>query len=156
MASRMQIQFLNQDYGKAEWVKSVSALAPFDTIVSGFSIHHQPDSRKTELYSEIFELLKPGGVFINIEHVAPDNHWNEELFSELFIDSLIAHNQRYQPDIGPEETERRFREREHQHANILAPLDLQLNWMREIGYHHVSCYLKIFELTVFGGIRPNA
>jgi tRNA (cmo5U34)-methyltransferase len=156
VASRMQVQFLNDDYGKTDWVKSVTILAPFDAIVSGFSIHHQPDTRKKELYSEIFALLKPGGVFINIEHVAPDNHWNEELFSELFIDSLIAHNQRHQPHIGPEETERRFREREDQHANILAPLELQLNWLREIGYQRVSCYLKVFELAVFGGMRPDA
>jgi SAM-dependent methyltransferase len=151
----MQLQFLNEDYGKAEWVKAVASLVPFDVIVSGFSIHHQPDLRKQELYSEIFNLLKPGGMFINIEHVAPENKWNEERFSELFIDSLIAHNQRYQPNIGPEETERRFREREDQYANILAPLDLQLNWMREIGYQQVSCYLKIFELAVFGGMHPN-
>ena len=101
-------------------------------------------------------MLKPGGVFINIEHIAPENAWNEELFNEIFIDSLIAHNERHQPEIGPEETERRFREREDQHANILAPLDLQLGWLREIGYQRVSCYLKIFELAVFGGIRPDA
>jgi hypothetical protein len=68
---------------------------------------------------------------------------------------MISHNQRHQPEIGTEETERRFREREDQHANILAPLDLQLDWLREIGYQRVSCYLKIFELAVFGGMRPN-
>ncbi len=156
VASRMQVQFLNVDYGNSDWVKSVSTLAPFDAIVSGFSIHHQPHVRKQALYSEIFNLLIPGGVFINIEHIAPDNHWNEKLFNELFIDSLVSHNQRHQPHISPQETEQRFREREDQHANILAPLDLQLNWMREIGYEQVSCYLKIFELAVFGGFRPHA
>jgi len=154
-ANQSQLQFLNVDYGKPEWIDTVASSAPFDAIVSGFSIHHQPDTRKKELYAKIFNLLKPGGVFINIEHIAPDSEWHEEVFSELFIDSLVAHNEQYRPEIGPEETERRFREREDQYANILAPLDLQLNWLREIGYQRVSCYLKIFELAVFGGMRPN-
>jgi ubiquinone/menaquinone biosynthesis C-methylase UbiE len=155
VANRRQLQFLNVDYGQPEWISAVAADAPFDAIVSGFSIHHQPDTRKKELYSEIYNLLKPGGIFINIEHIAPDSEWHEELFSQLFVDSLIAHNQRHQPELSPQETERRFREREDQHANILAPLDLQLDWLREIGYQRVSCYLKIFELAVFGGMRPN-
>ncbi|MBI1278181.1 MAG: methyltransferase domain-containing protein [Anaerolineaceae bacterium] len=155
VANRVQLQFLNQDYGKDDWVNAVRSYAPFDAIVSGFSIHHQADARKQGIYFEIYDLLKPGGVFINIEHVAPDSRWNEELFSQLFIDSLIIHNQQYQPEIGPEETERRFREREDQHANRLAPLELQLEWLRDIGYEQVSCYLKIFELAVFGGKRPN-
>ncbi len=155
VANQRQLQFLNVDYGKMEWTKTIETNAPFDAIVSGFSIHHQPDTRKKELYSEIYDLLKPGGVFINIEHVAPENSWNEELFSQLFIDSMIRHNQRYQPEIDPKETARRFYEREHKDANILAPLDLQLSWLSEIGYQRVSCYLKIFELAVFGGLRPN-
>lgn len=153
--SQRQLQFLNVDYGKHDWTKTVTDRAPFDVVVSGFSIHHQPDTRKKELYSEIFNLLKPGGVFINIEHIAPDSTWNEELFSQLFVDSMIAHSQRNGSELSPAEIERRFREREDQHANILAPLDVQLEWLREIGYQQVSCYLKIFELAVFGGLRPN-
>ncbi len=101
-------------------------------------------------------MLKPGGVFVNVEHVAPDNQWCEELFSGLFIDTLIAHNQKYHPEIGSTEMERRFREPEDQHANIHTPLHLQLDWLRGIGFQNVSCFMQIFELAVFGGIRPNS
>ncbi|MCA0453595.1 MAG: class I SAM-dependent methyltransferase [Chloroflexi bacterium] len=153
--NRNQLQFITQDYGEPEWTASVQTYAPFDAIVSGFSIHHQPDDRKQSIYQEIFSLLKPGGVFINIEHVEPESHWIEERFNELFVDTLIAHNQRQGVDLTPEEVDRRFREREHKDANILAPLDSQLDWLREIGYQHVACYLKMFELAVFGGIRPE-
>src|SRR5215510_65102 len=41
-----QLVFENLDYGDLAWVKSVQAYAPFDAIVSGYSIHHQPDARK--------------------------------------------------------------------------------------------------------------
>jgi tRNA (cmo5U34)-methyltransferase len=39
-------------------------------------------------------------------------------------------------------------------ANILAPVELQCQWLREIGFADVDCYLKVLELAVFGGRRP--
>lgn len=39
-------------------------------------------------------------------------------------------------------------------ANILTPVEDQCAWLREIGYVDVDCYLKAFELAVFGGRRP--
>src|SRR5262249_19541153 len=51
--------FLEEDYGSPSWLKSVQPWAPFDAIVSGFSIHHQPDSRKRQLFREFASLLPP-------------------------------------------------------------------------------------------------
>ncbi len=31
----------------------------------------------------------------------------------------------------------------------------QCDWLREIGFIHVDCYLKYFELAVFAGIKPG-
>jgi SAM-dependent methyltransferase len=50
-------------------MRAVASQAPFDLIVSGFAIHHQPDERKPELYQEIFGLRKPGGIFLHRELV---------------------------------------------------------------------------------------
>jgi hypothetical protein len=40
-------------------------------------------------------------------------------------------------------------------ANILAPLETQLGWLREIGYQDVDCLFKIYELTLFIGRKPE-
>ena len=40
-------------------------------------------------------------------------------------------------------------------ANILAPVELQCRWLREIGYEEVDGYFRIYELAVFGGRRPS-
>jgi tRNA (cmo5U34)-methyltransferase len=45
-------------------------LGTFEVIVSSFAIQHCPDRRKRELYRECFELVTPGGAFVNLEHVA--------------------------------------------------------------------------------------
>ena len=56
------VRCANADYGAASWIASADARGPFDAIVSGYSIHHQPDGRKREVYREIFGLLAPGGL----------------------------------------------------------------------------------------------
>ena len=48
-----------------------------------------------------------------------------------------------------------FNTRPAKEANRLAPLELQLQWLREIGFRHVDCFFKVFELALFGGIKAN-
>jgi SAM-dependent methyltransferase len=149
LGDRQGIQCLESDYGAENWTQQIAQWGPFDAVVSGFSIHHQPDVGKRKIYAEIHELLAPGGVFVNIEHVASPTKWLEHLSDELFVDHL----HRLHPDEPRQETADRFYYRPDKSANILAPVELQCEWLREIGYSDVDCYLKIFELAVFGGVR---
>jgi ubiquinone/menaquinone biosynthesis C-methylase UbiE len=139
------------DYGKPAWVEAVAGKGPFDAIVSGFSIHHQPDRRKRALYREIFRLLGPGGWFVNIEHVAPANPTTSVLFDDAMIESI----HRQQPQSSRAAVRRRFVTRADRSANILAPVENQCRWLRAIGFAEVDCYFKIYELAVFGGQKPK-
>jgi ubiquinone/menaquinone biosynthesis C-methylase UbiE len=143
--------FVQGDYGDPNWIDLIQQHTPFDAVVSGFSIHHQPDERKRTLYQQIYDLLKPDGVFINLEHVAPASAWVESLFDELMIDTIYASQQ----GQTREEVALAHHSRPDKAANILAPVETQCDWLREIGFEHVDCYIKIFELAVFGGVRVN-
>lgn len=154
------------DYGKKTWLKEVrgwkseidqNLQSPisnlFDAIISGFSIHHQPDERKREVYEEIYDLLKPGGIFLNLEHVASPTRWLEERFEEHFIDALVAYHRLNGSGKTAEQVAHDYYNRPDKVANILAPVETQCDWLREIGFEQVDCYLKIFELALFGGIK---
>ena len=142
--------FVLADYGVPSWTEAVAEWAPYDAIVSGYYIHHQPDRRKRAVYREIFGLLNPGGVFVNIEHVSSPSQWLGSLNDAMFIDSL----HRLHPNQSRDDVARLYYDRPDKDANILAPLEDQCAWLRDIGFTGVDCYLKVFELAVFGGRRP--
>jgi ubiquinone/menaquinone biosynthesis C-methylase UbiE len=150
------VVILQGDYADPSWLGLLEGEAPFDAIVSGFSIHHQPDDLKKRIYREIFSLLAPGGIFVNIEHCSSATPWVEQLHDARMIDCQYEAAVRAGSGQTREQVERRFKERQDQQANILSPAEDQCQWLREIGFQDVDCYLKIFELAVFGGRKANA
>ena len=149
-----RLEFILKDYGQPDWVEAIQHTAPFDVVVSGFSIHHQPDAKKQELYQEIYHLLTPGGFFLNLEHVSSSTPWLEKVADEMFIDSLYQFHQENGSHKPREIIAQEFYNRPDKAANILAPVELQCDWLRQLGFIHVDCYLKVFELALFGGMRP--
>jgi len=150
-----QLAFENLDYGDEVWVNRMQTHDPFDAVVSGYSIHHQPDARKRPIYEEIFSLLKPGGWFINIEHIAAESQLAVDLFNNHIINARYVIEQKNGGTKTRDEISDIFMNRPDKDANILLSVDTQCNWLREIGYEEVDCYFRIFELAVFAGRKPN-
>ncbi len=148
------LNFITFDYADPKWVNCVSHRAPFDVVVSGFSIHHQPDIRKRGIYSEVYNLLHHGGMLINIEHVLPKSQWGHKVFDEVFVDSIYEMRMKQGEKLTRSKVAEGYYNRPDKEANILAPVEKQCEWLRKIGYHNVDCYFKILELAVFGGKKP--
>jgi SAM-dependent methyltransferase len=108
------------------------ALGRFDVVVSSMAIHHLEHERKRSLYGEIFELLEPGGVFANFEHVASATH---RLHLRFFaaIDEPLEHE-------DP--------------SDRLLDVETQLVWLREHGFDDVDCYWKWLEMALLVGVKP--
>jgi tRNA (cmo5U34)-methyltransferase len=150
-----KVFFVTEDFGRRSWVKSVSGYGEFDVIVSGLSIHHQEDTRKREIYEEIFNLLAPGGLFLNLEHVASPSPFLHHLHDEFFIDSLHRYHHTLDSTRTREEIAWNHYHSPLRKANILAPVNTQCSWLQQIGFKEVDCYLKVFELALFGGMKPE-
>jgi ubiquinone/menaquinone biosynthesis C-methylase UbiE len=156
LANHSNLKFVNSDFSNNSWIRSVKRESPYDAIVSGYAIHHQSNKRKRQLFHEIFQLLNPGGMFINLEHVASNSKWIESINNSLFVDSLLSFHHRKGSMKSREQVMASYVHRQDKAANILAPVETQCVWLRRCGFTDVDCYFKVFELAIFGGRRHTA
>ncbi|MDA0841119.1 MAG: class I SAM-dependent methyltransferase [Planctomycetota bacterium] len=153
--SGKELTFLRSDFSKADWLAAAGEHGPFDAVISGFSIHHQPDEIKRRIFEEIYSVLRPGGIFLNNEHVLSPTQWIEEASDDCFVDSLHLLHLKKGTGKSKGQVLHEFVHRPDKEANILTLVETQCGWLREIGYEDVDCYFKIFELAIFGGRRPR-
>lgn len=118
---------------KHDLTEPLPALGCFDAVVSSFAIHHLEHERKRVLYGEVFDLLEPGGVFANFEHVASASDCLHLAFFAA-IDEPIENE-------DP--------------SDRLLDVETQLGWLREIGFNDVDCYWKWLEMALLIGVKPH-
>ena len=140
------------DLASPTWSRSVPG--PADAVVSGFAIHHLPDARKRELFAEIRDALVPGGVFLDLEHVASPTSRIAALTDDAMIDHQWLRRRESGEPITRDAVRAEYLGRPDRSANILAPVEAQCGWLRELGFVDVDCHWKWFELALFGGVRP--
>jgi SAM-dependent methyltransferase len=154
-AGNRKATFVVQSFAETSWTQSIEGQGPFDLIVSGLAIHHLVDQRKRELYQELFDLLAPGGLFLNLEHVALGSEWAREAYDELFVDSLWTQHRRRGGEKSREVLAEDWKHRLGKAKDIPAAVELQCRWLQEVGFIDVDCFLKVFGLALFGGRKPT-
>ena len=152
--TRDRWEYLRGDLSTPAWRDALPAGERYDAVVSGFCIHHLPDQRKRALYEEVLELLQPGGIFLNWEHVAAEG-MAEGMFEEYMIERLVEAEQERESPRPPEEVARAYRERAAADDDILVDSVTQCGWLRAAGFERVELFFQLPELALFGGEKPG-
>jgi len=149
-----QVQLVLKDLADPAWHAGLSG--PFHAAVSAIALHHLTDERKQQLCREVFDLLVPGGLFLNDDVVEAPPFFQEH-FSSL-ADRAIQEQEKERAGVlrSIEEirAERAARMRPAGQRSHIAPLSSQLDWWRAAGFTAVDCYWKFLNLAIFGGVKP--
>ncbi len=157
---------ISADMRQADW--QVGLPAPFDAVVSATALHWLAPERLAELYKQLAQLLRPGGIFLNADHVGSDfppiqQAWDEhreemraqelhgsaddwEGFWKTYGDALRV-------DIR--EIHRAVRGDEPGVEDGL-PLAWHFHALKEGGFRCVDCFWRSDGDAIYGGIRANA
>ncbi len=117
---------------------------PFDAVVSALAVHHLPDRAKQDLMYRIAGVLASGGIFVNAEQVAAatptlDVHqiagWRHTVtVAGVSAEDLAAADRRMA-------------------ADICAPVEAQLQWLRNAGFTDVDAPFRDGRFAVIRGRR---
>lgn len=146
-ASGFSWQPVRADLGRPDWARALPA-GGYDLAVSGLAIHHLPSARKRELFAELFALLRPGGLFVNMDYVAVDGPLRG-LFDEDMRAKALAHERAQGGHRGAHEVDL------EDDADFPDPVAEQLRWLREAGFRETDIHFKWAEAAVYGGMRPE-
>jgi tRNA (cmo5U34)-methyltransferase len=127
-----------------DYAKSIPP-GPYDAIVSALSVHHLDDAAKRALFARAFELLAPGGVFVNAEHVRGETDEMEADWDRSWERNARA--------LGSDDAEVAHA-RERMTQDRCSPLSLQMRWLSDAGFVDVNCAFQRERFAVYAGLKP--
>jgi tRNA (cmo5U34)-methyltransferase len=143
---RGRYRYVEFDLGAADWPAEIPRQV--QAIISSLSVHHLPDRRKRELFTEVFDRLAPGGWYLNYDPVTADDPVVEEAWQRV--------NDRRDPQAAAKRSHRTPEEQFHyeNHVRHMAPLAPQLQFLLDAGFRGVDAYWKELDYVIYGGMRP--
>lgn len=115
-----------------------------DTVVSALSIHHLENDEKRALFRNIFDGLKPGGRFINVDLVLGETPESERQNLDAWLDKIKkAGATDDDMDLWHERSK----------LDRFTSLSSQLQWLTDSGFSCVDCFYKYYNFAVFSGIK---
>jgi tRNA (cmo5U34)-methyltransferase len=138
------------DLREPAWRTALPA-GPYDAAVSGFAIHHLPAGRKRELFAEVFELLRPGALFVNMDVVVVEGPLRGLLDEQIAANAIAAERERGGARSDEEIEHGLLADDSDDRPDSLAE---QLDWLRAAGFEEAEVHFKWAEAAVFGAVKP--
>jgi tRNA (cmo5U34)-methyltransferase len=124
---------------------------PFDAAVSSSCLHNLRDfARISEIYGDIHDNLKPGGMFLNLDLInAPTSELEKRYF-------MVTAARRQREGASCEDIQAIVRRADQSPANVPAgafpaSLDQHLAALKSAGFRDVDCFWKELRRALIGG-----
>jgi tRNA (cmo5U34)-methyltransferase len=108
-------------------------LGYFDAVLSSLAIHHLKQERKKALYSEIYSIIRSGGIFCNLDHFASRSRRLSHHFRRA-LDGQRAPNRNHEARLTTVETE--------------------ISLLKKGGFVDVDCYWKWLQFALLISFKP--
>lgn len=147
MLAKAQIRL--EQYKPKVFVQAMTSALPsekFHAVISSLAIHHLSDKDKKGLFKRVFDILEPGGIFINAEQILGETPWQQSLFEETHLDGARA--------LGSSEEEIQAAV-ERMSYDKCSPLQEQISWLKEIGFENAASFFHSFRFAVYAGWKPK-
>ncbi len=119
----------------------------FDLVISSLSLHHLADDEKAALFRTVYGVLRPPGLFINIDQIRGETAYLRDLYWQHWLDQV----RRLEPSaerIQASMDRRLTYDRD-------ASLGDQLAWLKAAGFANVDCVYKNYFVGVFLGMKTG-
>lgn len=124
----------------------------YSAAISSYAIHHLPAERKAALFAELFALLEPGAMFVNMDVVTIAGPL-AGLFDEQMAENAIeAEHERHGSRPDEEVAAELLKDDEEDRPDSAED---QLRWLHEAGFADVQLHFKWAEGAIFGGVKPK-
>jgi len=140
-SSNKRVNFLIWDYSHSTLPEE------YDLIVSAMSIHHLTDNEKKLLYQRAFDALKREGAFINADLVKGETDNIEQKYHDMWMNWI--------QETGLSKNEL-LKIIDRMQYDRPSSLNIQLQWLKEIGFSDVDCYYKYFNFAVYSGRKVSS
>ncbi len=129
------VRYLIGDFTEMDFDKQ------YDIVVAVIGVHHQDTEGKKKLFEKIYNMLKPGGVFIFGDLVTYADKYEAAKNEALHYHHLVEH-------ATDEKTLSEWAYH-HQFLNDLAPVEDQIVWLTQVGFKVQQDLLKIQTALLF-------
>jgi hypothetical protein len=135
---------VHADLSSPAWVDGLPG-GSYGAAVSSYAIHHLTSERKRGLFAELYALLEPGAMFVNIDVVKIAGPLDGLFDEEILARAAVLH-----PDAGHDHGEP-FDDHSEDRPD---PAGDQLEWLGEAGFTDVELHFKWAEGAIFGATKP--
>lgn len=136
-----------------DYISVPAVQSRYDFAYSANAIHHLDLVGKGQLYSKVYQEMRRGGLFINIDPVLPTSERTEALQFAMWTDWINENLARLGMDekVGTYDgLPDGYKQAEENRPSGLIE---QLQLLNDVGFDHVDCFFKYGVFAVFGGIK---